>query len=284
MSPTESDPRSTGDTVEPDPRASRSTEEPTRQTTLVAWYGPKRDELRDVVLDVQRVLEAEFSSAFESYAIDQVHLTITGLESLTDGSGTWNENFLSLRGEHREPSAAALLEFLRGTDRLPMKIRVGGFEAGIDQGFTSRGLHPSERSFGLRGAIAVVMGWPWHESSVSPGLDRLRRDLQTAGVLHKYHAHDTDEDNDAYFVVGRVVLDPTDAARREAALRKVRDLLSRRAPVEIEIDQQDLAFVSYVDTRLPRDSSEFLTLDTATPAALARFFRRSVPGASADRA
>jgi hypothetical protein len=72
-------------------------------------------------------------------------------------------------------------------------------------------------------------------------LDELRREMNTANVLHKYHARATDVDNDLYLVVGHHTGAPADALARATAA--VREKLAA-APADLAIGLTDVKIVA----------------------------------------
>ena len=72
-------------------------------------------------------------------------------------------------------------------------------------------------------------------------VDRLRRDMNAAGVLHKYHRSEADVDDDLYLVLGHHDGAPTWALERAAAA--VRGRLAAD-PVELPIGLADVSIVA----------------------------------------
>ncbi|MBV9947609.1 MAG: hypothetical protein JOZ69_12215 [Myxococcales bacterium] len=240
--------------------------------TLVACYGDKPAALAAFIDSAHGVL-AGLGNAFTAYEAAQVHATIAGLEGYREpGSGrAFNTNFLDLRGERRAVDLGRALAIARTAAIWPLHLQLGGFRADMAYPFTSRGLHPYERSFSFSGERAVVMGWPRVGASYPPSLAELRRSLEPAGVLHKYHPTPESVDNDFFLVLGRVdrAVVPDETLRRtEHALRA----LARRECTAVVIGPGDLRVVAYVDPALPRESSVAHSLEQADPTALAALY------------
>jgi hypothetical protein len=87
---------------------------------------------------------------------------------------------------------------------LPFDIRLGGYKEVAKYPFTSRGLHPYQRSLSIQGNRVVAVGWPYVNGKFARNLDKLRRSFNSANILHKYHRAPDVQDNDFYFVLGRV--------------------------------------------------------------------------------
>jgi hypothetical protein len=189
------------------------------------------------------------ASAFHPCPLAQIHATIIGLEGRADGGRVIGELFHRLRGEIRAIDFHRLLSLLRARGLLPMSVQIGGFAAGTDYAFRSRGEHPHLRSFSIQQDTAVCVGWPVEGSR----LDALRRRLQEANVLHKYHARPGDTDNDLFFALGRFAHPPEAELVQSLEARLRRDLASRA--VSFTLRAQDLQIVSYVSTDLPAESS-----------------------------
>ncbi len=224
--------------------------------TLVAGYGAKPRAFEELVRDLQARLVRMLGAGFVPYSVGQVHGTIIGLEGLREPEGVINANFLHLRQERRVMDLARAVAVL-DESALPLRIRVGGFGASTSFEFTSRGQHPYERSFSLRGGIATVIGWPAVNDGRVRTLDDLRRRFAEANVLHKYHASDADVDDDFYFVLGRVDTEEVEALTDvEAAMR---EQLATRPPIILELGSEHIRIVAYEDPTLPLESSRAFT-------------------------
>lgn len=234
--------------------AERVPDLPTRQATLVAWYGEKDDELRRFIADVQKVLAKALDEKFEPYAEAQVHATIIGLETAQLDGRRIGANFFLARDIEHEIDPARVLELVRDTPFLPLTLRIGGHRPDAPPDFVSRGEHPYVRSFGIRGDAAVAMGWPAVDGAWNSSLDDLRREFRAAGFLHKWHAREDDVDNDGYFVLGRAAvadIPPEEIARVE---KRVRERLAEHT-VDVPLRREDLSVVTYEDVRLPLETS-----------------------------
>lgn len=228
------------------------------QVTLVSFHGEKPDQFVKLVRDCQDKLLESLKSAFLPYHIDQVHGTIVGLEGWRFAERIQNKNSLDLQGETRLVDPAALLEFLRSDSFPSIPVVIGGYQNGIEYGFLSRDTHPYVRSFAFRGDIAVAMGWPRERSKP---LDKLRRQFDTLNVLHKEHPTKNAEDDDYYFVLGRVDRRFADDSLLKQTAETMRQFLaSRSTPVTLSLDT--LSIVAYLDTQLPLGtSSRFRVMD-----------------------
>jgi hypothetical protein len=239
--------------------------------TLVAWYGDQPTAVAAWIEATQACLTS-LVPGFVPYRPAQVHATIVGLEGRREASGEIvSANFEALRGERRRLEIGALLERLsRGP--LPMPIRIGGYAADGSPPFLSRGRHPYERSFFFAGDTAVAIGWPRDPARPQP-LGRWRRELETAGALHKYHLTPDDLDDDLFFVLGRV----RRAEIREDALARVtREVRERMAdsPIEVVLAARALYLAGYVDPTLPVEST-FRTSAIGADEALVRSLYRA---------
>ena len=196
--------------------------------TVVAFYGPKPEPLAAFIDAVQRAFGAVLGDAFRPRPMDDVHATILGLEDAPDRA---------------DEVAAFLAAELRAA---PVDLRFGGFPAG-DTPFLSRGRPLHERSVGLDGTRAVVIGWPVERGRPTARLGELRRDCARFGVIHKYHRGTTALDPDAYLVIGAV------DGPRPGAADAVRRAIDR--PTSVRLTAEDVSLVRYVDPALPRASS-----------------------------
>jgi len=240
--------------------------------TMVACYGDKPPALARFIETAQGRLGASLPS-FVPYDIRQVHGTIIGLEGshLPKSDGIVNANYLALRGERRPMDLARAFDLVRRSPRIPLRVQIGGFPPGPQPPFVSRGRHPYERSFSISGETVVAMGWPHVDGRFTAPLAGLRRDLESVGVLHKYHAAVDAMDDDFFFVLGCVRQgDPS-----EDALRTVTDGLrasmARARPFEVVVDLRDIHVVGYMDPALPLETSvsyRLPSLDLASLVAL----------------
>jgi len=196
--------------------------------TVVAFYGSKPEPLGALIDTVQRAFGAVLGDAFRPRPVDDVHATILGLEDAPDRA---------------DDVAAFLAAELRAA---PVDLRFGGFPVG-DTSFLSRGRPLHERSVGLDGGRAVLLGWPFERGRPTARLGELRRDCARFGVIHKYHRGTTALDPDAYLVVGAV------DGPRPGAAEAVRMAIER--PTSVRLGAADLSLVRYVDPALPRESS-----------------------------
>ena len=227
-------------------------------TTLVAFYADKPAALRAQLESLLAQLAA-LGPAFEPYEIAQIHATIIGLESvLSPHTGEpINANYWQLRAEHHPLQLGAALDIARSPEHWPLHIQLGGFQRDQPYAFRSRGQHPYQRSFSLQGEAAVAIGWPCvHDDRLA----RVRRAFEHANVLHKYHAAPGAQDDDLFFVLGKITgHDPRHAEVEEA----VRGWLSRH-PLELVLGASDLELVHYVDPSLPLATSRWSRLDETT--------------------
>ena len=88
----------------------------------------------------------------------------------------------------------------------------------------------------------VLVGWP-ADSLAGAGrpLDELRREMNAADVLHRYHVRAADVDNDLHLVVGHHPGAPAGALARATAA--VRDKLAAD-PVDLAIGLTDVKIVA----------------------------------------
>ncbi|HEX4123247.1 MAG TPA: hypothetical protein VHY37_00865 [Tepidisphaeraceae bacterium] len=228
-------------------------------STLISCYGPKPPEFARLIGECQSAVGEMLGERFRAYDPRQVHCTIAALDRVGD-SGVLNLGFHELRGQRVPMDLTGLLEYLRGLEE--MNIQIGGFGE-PDRPFVSRGRPPYERSFFMQEGKAVLMGWPIERSegvaAYPPRLETLRRDLQRFGILHRYHARETDFDNDFYLRIG--LYDPVDVtpelqARIEHRLRQ----LLADWPLVLPLRLMDLMFGQCDQQTLPPESTTLLNL------------------------
>ena len=213
-----------------------------RFISAVAFYGPKTGRLRELLAGVQALIAEQVGEDFRPYTLDQVHATLIALNGVRDGGTIVNEYLLEYAGERREMDLPRVMDILARRFATPLRVRIGGFRPGQAVPFTSRGQHVAERSFSVQGQAFVLVGWP-AESLAGAGrpLDDLRREMNAAGVLHRYHARPGDVDNDLHLVVGHQAGAPAAALARATAA--VRDKLAAD-PADLAIALSDVTIVA----------------------------------------
>ena len=213
-----------------------------RFISAVAFYGPKTGRLRELLTGVQAQIAEHVGRDFRPYTLDQVHATLIALNGVRAGGTIVNEYLLEHAGERREMDLPRVMDILARRFATPLRVRIGGFRPGQPVPFTSRGQHVAERSFSVQGQAFVLVGWP-AESLAGAGrpLDDLRREMNAAGVLHRYHARPGDVDNDLHLVVGHQAGAPAAALARATAA--VRDKLAAD-PADLAIALSDVTIVA----------------------------------------
>ena len=213
-----------------------------RFISAVAFYGPKTGRLREFLTGVQALIAEHVGGDFRPYTLDQVHATLIALNGVRAGGTIVNEYLLEHAGERREMDLPRVMDILARRFATPLRVRIGGFRPGQAVPFTSRGQHLAERSFSVQGEAFVLVGWP-AESLAGAGrpLDDLRREMNAAGVLHRYHARPGDVDNDLHLVVGHQAGAPAAALARATAA--VRDKLAAD-PADLAIALSDVTIVA----------------------------------------
>jgi len=216
-----------------------------RFISAVAFYGPKAGRLRELLAGVQAMIAEQVGADFRPYTLDQVHATLIALNGVREGGTIVNEYLLEHTGERREMDLPRVMDILARRFAPPLGVRIGGFRPGQAVPFTSRGQHLAERTFSVQGEAFVLMGWP-ADSLAGAGrtrrpLDELRREMNAAGVLHRYHARPADVDNDLHLVVGHHAGAPAGALARATAA--VRGKLAAD-PADLAIGLSDVTIVA----------------------------------------
>jgi hypothetical protein len=213
-----------------------------RFISAVAFYGPKTGRLRELLTGVQTQIAEHVGGDFRPYTLDQVHATLIALNGVRAGSTIVNEYLLEHAGERREMDLPRVMDILARRFATPLRVRIGGFRPGQAVPFTSRGQHLAERSFSVQGEAFVLVGWPADSlAGAARPVDELRREMNAAGVLHRYHTKPADVDNDLHLVVGHQAGAPAGALARATAA--VRDTLAGD-PVDLAIALSDVTIVA----------------------------------------
>ena len=213
-----------------------------RFISAVAFYGPKTGPLRELLAGVQALIAEHVGEDFRPYSLEQVHATLIALNGVRDPEtgAIVNEYLLAHAGVRREMDLPRVMDILARA--APMRVRIGGFRPDQEAPFTSRGQHLAERAFSVQDRAFVLVGWP-ADSLAGAGrpLDDLRREMNAAHVLHRYHVQATDVDNDLHLVVGHHAGAPPGALARATAA--VRDKLAAD-PVDLTIGLADIKIVA----------------------------------------
>lgn len=261
-----------------------------RQAGLVMFYGIKPAHFSMLIAECQERVRCILGSKFQPYRMDQVHATLVSLEEVQCSSEV-NLNFERYRGQRRYMDILGLLDFIRAESSFPFQVQIGGFRD-QDYLFVSQGQRPYKRSFSVIGDKVVVIGWPvrrealeldeastlhlTREEDVYPNaLEEIRRSLQRFNVLHTYHRVDTDIDNDFYLRIGLVSYLPLDDPRREQVEQDMRQFLSARKPVILDVTLSDVFIVSFEDNTLPPSSTQIWPISNTqvTPAFISQLYR-----------
>jgi hypothetical protein len=215
---------------------------------------------------VQALIAEHAGDAFLPYSLEQIHATLiafNGVRDPDDEGAIVNEYYLEHTGVRRTMDIDLAMRVLDERFGRPLPVRVGGYRAGDEVPFRSRGQHLHERTFSVQGDAFVLVGWP---TEAGLPLHRLRRDLNAAGLLHRYHARADDVDGDMHIVVGHHR--GASEGALHAAVMAVREALAA-GPVSFDIglaevkvvaaDNHTLAPPLYVDS-VPVDAAIVLTL------------------------
>jgi hypothetical protein len=213
-----------------------------RFISAVACYGPKASRLRELLTWVQALIAEHVGGDFRPYTLEQVHATLIALNGVREGGTIVNEYLLEHAGVRCEMDLPRVMDILARRFAAPLRVRIGGFRPDQAIPFTSRGRHLAERTFTVQGEAFVLMGWPADSlSGAARPLDELRREMNAAGVLHRYHARADDVDNDMHLVVGHHAGAPAGALARATAA--VRDKLAAD-PADLAIALSDIKIVA----------------------------------------
>ena len=213
-----------------------------RFISAVAFYGPKAGRLREFLTGVQALIAEHVGADFRPYTLEQVHATLIALNGVRVDGTIVNEYLLEHAGVRREMDLPRIMDILARRFAVPLQVRIGGFRPEAAIPFTSRGRHLAERTFSVQGEAFVLVGWP-ADSLAGDGrpLDELRRAMNAAGVLHRYHAQPADVDNDLHLVVGHHAGAPAGPLARATAA--VRDTLAAE-PADLAIGLPDVTIVA----------------------------------------
>ena len=213
-----------------------------RFVSAVAFYGPKTGRLRELLTGVQALIAEHVGAGFRPYTLEQVHATLIALNGVREGGTIVNEYLLEHAGVRREMDLPRVMDILARRFAVPLRVRIGGFRPGQAAPFTSRGQHLAERTFSVQGEAFVLVGWPADSlSGAGMALDELRREMNAAGALHRYHARPADVDNDLHLVVGHHAGASAGALARATAA--VRDKLAAD-PADLAIGLSDVTIVA----------------------------------------
>jgi hypothetical protein len=261
-----------------------------RQVGLVMFYGIKPPHFSMLIAECQEWVHHILGDIFHPYGMDQVHATLVSLEEV-HGFSELNLNFERYRGQHQRMDFHGLLDFIRTESSFPFQIQIGGFRD-QDYPFVSQEQRPYKRSFSVIGDKVVVIGWPIRREALElyetntprsgqeeygyPNtLEEIRRSLQRFNVLHTYHRADTDIDNDFYFRIGLAPHLLFDDPRREQVEQSLRQFLSVRKPVILDVTLSDVFIVSFDDNKLLPSSIQIWPISNrqVTPEFISQLYR-----------
>jgi hypothetical protein len=236
----------------------------TPNLSLVAFYGNKSPELTSLIRELQNCITDLVGEKFVSYQLEQVHATLLGLEGRRNSQGILNKWYWYHREETKYMDFKNLLFYLRYSGRLPIIVRIGGYDRTVDYGFLSRDRHPYERSFNIQGNIAVLMGWPCRERHFSMELDRLRLEGQNFNILHKYFKSVDTVDNDLYMRLG-MFKNELSTSEIVTIEEQVQRLVHSHLSLYLSVDINSVFFTYYQDEFLTPETTRVIPLTEATP-------------------
>ena len=239
--------------------------------TAVALYGTKQEPVRELLQPIQEIVRRELGGGFRPYTLDQIHSTLITLDWAPDGrtGRPVNQRYQEVTGAADPMDPGRALGILGSFGESPHRIRMGGFRPASPVTFSSRGMHPHDRTFCAHGQALVLVGWPL--ATIARGLsakplDDLRRHMNDANILHRYHKSPADIDNDFHLVIGHHDHAPPDQA--SAAVTAVRQYLAEH-PAEVDVGLGDVAVIASDSTtlaparfigRLPEDRAAIMDL------------------------
>lgn len=235
----------------------------TPNVSLVAFYGEKPKAFWGLIKSLQQRIVEILPSSFERYPVEQIHATLIGCEGLKINQGILNKWFLEHRAEKRYINLVNFLIYLRESDRLPIKVRIGGYNLETNYNFLSQGKHPFERSFQILGNMVVLRGWAFQNRQITLDLNQFRLECQDFNLLHKYHKQADSIDNDFYMRIGFLREPLTDVAK-EKIEQKVRYDLSHISPIELLVDLETLKFLGYQDISPKLDTTKVISVKDTT--------------------
>jgi len=244
--------------------------------SLVAFYGDKPIELVDSIARLQTYLTNHqlLQNKFIPYQLEQVHGTIIGCEGSKIDLGIASQWFEQKRQKTKYINFSGLVNYLQQQVKLPLTIRIGGYDRQTDYNFLSRDRPLFERSFQLQPAenqaIPVLIGWSWQDNAVTLEIDNLRRSFQQFGLLHKYHAMPDAVDNDFYLRLGTI---NTQLSTEKINLiaTDIRNFLATSS-ILIPIDLNNLAFAQYQDLQLTPATTKIIPANTITASQLEQLY------------
>jgi hypothetical protein len=248
-----------------------------KNVSLVAFYGDKPVPLGNLLQQLQAYLTNHqlLQDKFLHYQLTQIHGTIIGCEGWKTNIGVVNQWFKEKRQETKYVDFAGLINYLNYQIKLPITIRLGGYDCHTDYNFLSRDQHPYYRSFQLQSAanqsIPVLIGWSWQDQRVTLAMDNLRRDLQQFNLLHKYHGNPDAVDNDFYLRLGTIKGCLT-LSELEAIAYEIRNFLAAQPALSMPIQLENLAFVQYQDLALTPSTTRVIPVTEIFPQELLGLF------------
>jgi len=257
--------------------------------TMIAFHGKRKPPtlqklLSDVLGAVTANLPTSIAWSFAAYNLTQMHATIIGMEvDIHNGRcfGRWfNKNWNEKRLINIDRLHTVLRQLISDRGNRLLTIRFGGFSeihckciedhpealngwlcasgTGASEEFHSCDRTGYDGSFYTTPGPLMITGWPVNnpdELDAFPhNLYDLRRSLEEAGFSDKYHYGKDQQyahwkDDDCFIKIGTFCCPPS-KEQRGAIDAAVRDYLSNRKPVAVDITPDDISIVLYDDPSL----------------------------------
>jgi len=254
-----------------------------RNVTMVAFHGDKKSDsslaqlLSNVFEELENAVGFSYSKVFVPFVEDQIHATLIGMEvDIVGGQfyGHWfHQNRISTE---RSINFQRFVELLnRLAQRKPIfTIRFGGFRKAYCTcvGKSAEGwacsssgaeFHSCDRSayegsfYAYTPGPAVLTGWQVRTSenlSEFPhSLYDFRLAAESDGFLDKYHSDKAPHwmDDDCYIKLGSFIHSVANLGDVE---ERMRNYLSKRGAVTVDITAEDVSIVLYEDPSLKKEA------------------------------
>jgi len=249
---------------------------------MVAFHGENKpdslkDLLGDVLCEMARALGPEYSEAFAPFEEHQMHATLIGMEVGAVGGQLYGHWLAKNRnGTTRVVDIERfvnLLKRLSGRDPI-FTIRFAGFQkayctcvgksaegwicATSDAEFHSCDRSACEASFyAYAPGPAMLTGWPVRAPDRLTEFPRYLYDFRVAaekaGFADKYHTDEAPHwmDDDCYIKLGSF---KKPLERLDDLQQRIRDYLSDRDPVTVDITARDVSIILYSDPSLTEEA------------------------------
>jgi hypothetical protein len=237
-----------------------------KQVTLVAFYGQKRQNFRNLINAIfSEIEQSPLGSNFEPYQMNQIHGTLVGMEKMAGSEEFYNFNIWEKEGRKEEMNFKHI--YSNVALFFPVNIQFGGFNEDY-KGFSSLGGIPFNRTFEISWTSkkVILIGWSMAEGKKVAD----KKLLEARETLQDQHniRPKMDNDNDLYMVIGEfqnleLLPEKALATLKESGKKLERSIRNKLAEnkEELILSTEDLFYVQYESRTLDYNTSKAWSIE-----------------------